>query len=480
MYTSHIGRRLLSLYHQRTGEELSARQFFEQRLYPLFYAHKRFLQWVPSSPFAQDFNKDEKALVALGDSPYEIKLGKLHNKIDSGLAPDASFVIGFPAAGAEGTTSGQVSGVGPKVSSEEIYCSWIGGALGVGVSGGLSLLLDEDDVLWALYEGWAHYRTFLEQRPTMKGNQIETWNGHWLAHAFSPEFDPAYPLDEFKIDLTDTAGTLAMPTREWVQVLFALTRHYPTRDLMAYVYSLAQTNRTIGFVPLQLRGINKVYDLTEKLFLFPEAVRSAGQAELLRLYTVQYGFARACQMGAIGLAAIEPAKLRDYLPSAYGPAKPPATKTEAAAIQFAFHQLWILAMLNNQELYDTADRLAGALHQFAIRDIGKNAGRGKNNVNQQVEQVFVKHRPLFIDKLSDMLAAVNAASPYRDAFDEAVRQVMLMPVDNFPLFIILTRFRYIARQNEGVLPAGNAKADTAAPAFKDSAAAAEQTQLNLQ
>jgi hypothetical protein len=475
MYTSHIGRRLLGLYHQRTGEELSARQFFERRLYPLFYAHKRFLQWVPSSPFAQ---KVAAGNLVGGKTEAEVQLATLHHKV-ANVAPDASFVIGFPAAGVEGTTSGQVSGVGPKVSTDEIYCSWIGGALGVGVSGGLSLQLDEDDVLWALYESWAHYRTFLEQRPTMKGNQIETWNGHWLAHVFSPEFDPDYPLDDLKIELTDTAGTLAMPTREWVQVLFALTRHYPARDLMAYVYSLAQTNRTIGFVPLQLRGINKMHELTDKLFLFPEAVQSAGKDNLMRLYAVHYGFARACQFGAIGLTAIEPAKLRDYLPSAYGPAKPPVVKTEAAAIQFAFHQLWILAMLNNQELYDTADRLAGALHQFAIRDIGKNAGRGKNNVNQQVEQVFVKHRPAFIEKLGDMLDAVNAASPYRDAFDEAVRQVMLMPVDNFPLFIILTRFRYIARQNDGATPVAGSQEETAAASAIKASAATEQTQFNL-
>jgi len=449
MYTSHIGRRLLGLYHQRTGEELSARQFFEQRLYPLFYAHKRYLQWVPSSPFAQ---KVAAGNLAGGKTEAEVQLATLHHKIAT-VPPDASFVIGFPAAGVEGTTSGQVSGVGPQVGPDDIYCSWIGGALGVGVSGGLSLLLDEDDVLWALYEGWALYRTYLTQRPTMKGNQIETWNGHWLAHAFSPEFDPDHPLDGLTIELTDTAGTLAMPTREWVQVLFALTRHYPTRDLTAYVYSLAQTNRTIGFVPLQLRGIRKVYDLTDKLFLFPAAVQSAGQDQLLRLYSVHYGFARACQLGAIGLAAIEPAKLRDYLPSANGPAKVPSVKTEAAAIQFAFQQLWILAMLNNQELYDTADRLAGALQQYS-----GTAKQGKMNLDRQVEKVFVKHRPAFIERLTEILEeAKSAASDYTALFDEAVRQVMLMPVDNFPLFIILVRFRYIARQSS------NAAAATATP-----------------
>jgi len=250
---------------------------------------------------------------------------------------------------------------------------------------------------------------------------------------------------------------------------------------MAYVWKLGiKTNNTVGFIPLHLGEIYKVCDLEDKLFLFPEAVRSDGRDKLRSLYITQYGFARACQFGAVGLAAIEPAKLRDYLPSAYGPAKPPAVKTEAAAIQFAFHQLWILAMLNNQELYDTADRLAGALHQFAIRDIGKNAGRGKNNVNQQVEQVFVKHRPVFIEKLGDMLDAVNAASPYRDAFDEAVRQVMLMPVDNFPLFIILTRFRYIARQNDGATSVAGSQEETVAAIASKAPAATEQPQLNLQ
>lgn len=460
MYTSHIGRRLLGLYHQRTGEDLAARQFFEQRLYPLFYAHKRYLQWVPSSPFAQ---KVAAGNLGGGKTEAQVQLATLHHKIAT-VAPDASFVIGFPAAGVEGTTSGQVSGVGPRVGADEIYCSWIGGALGVGVSGGLSLLLDEDDVLWALYQGWGHYRTYLEQRPTMKGNQMETWNGHWLAHAFSAEFDPDHPLDELNIELTDTAGTLAMPTREWVQVLFALTSHYPARDLMAYVYSLAQTNRTIGFVPLQLRGISQVYDLTDKLFLFPKAVQSAGQDQLLRLYAVHYGFARACQLGAIGLAAIEPAKLRDYLPSAYGPAKPPAVKTEAAAIQFAFHQLWILAMLNNQELYDSADRLAAALHQYS-----GTAKQGKMNLDRQVEKVFVKHRPAFIERLTEILEeSRSAVSDYATSFDEAVRQVMLMPVDNFPLFIILVRFRYIARQGDGTAPtpspAGSAGEVAAVPA----------------
>ncbi|RZK33840.1 MAG: hypothetical protein EOO57_12380 [Hymenobacter sp.] len=118
-------------------------------------------------------------------------------------------------------------------------------------------------------------------------------------------------------------------------------------------------------------------------------------------------------------------------------------KTDADRPQFDIYQLWILAMLNNQELYNAADRLAGALQQYS-----GTAKQGKMNLDRQVEKVFVKHRPAFIERLTEILEeAKSAASDYTALFDEAVRQVMLMPVDNFPLFIILVRFRYIARQS---------------------------------
>jgi len=446
MYTSYIGRRFLTLWNERTGQDLSARQFFDKEMFPLFYDSPKYLQWVPSSAFAQDLDKEGKALVKSGHSPYEIKLTKLHEKVNGNLTPDASFVIGFPAAGTAGTTSGQVSGVGPRVAAEDMYCSWIGGALGVGVSGGLSMLLDEDEVLWSLYEGWPHYRAYLNQRDSLKGNQIDTWNGRWLTHAFDSEFDARRPTANFDFDAALDAkdGTSSIRTQPWVNVLFALAEKFQCR-LTAYVYSLAQTNRTIGFVPLELDQIDDLHQLAQRLFQLSPAVRDWQQ--LRKLYETHYSFGRACEQGSIGLAAIEPAKLQEYMP---GKDRKISLKTEADRIQLDIYQLWIIAMLNNQELYGVADRLADALLQFARRDDGRNAGRAKNTINQQVEQVFVKHRPAFIEKLTELLSAVKSEEPYRSVFDEVVRHIMGMPVDNFPLFIILTRFRYVARQGAAV------------------------------
>lgn len=444
MYTSYIGRRFLTLWNARTGRDLSARQFFDEELHPVFFAHDKYLQWVPNSPFAQKVA--QKDLVP-GTTAAIVQLDKLHRNVRD-LAPDASFVIGFPAAGTTGTTSGQVSGVGPQVAAEDVYCSWIGGALGVGVSGGLTLLIDQDEVLWTLYAGWARYRALLSQRDGLKGNQIDTWNGRWLTHAFDPYFNPRQPLAGFDFDaaLDTKDGSSALRTQAWVRVLFALASVYKQR-ITAYVYSLAQTNRTIGFVPLELGAVEDMHQLSQRLFQLSPDIRD--WQKVTSLYETHLGFARACQLGSIGLAAIEPAKLQDYLP---GNDKKINLKTDADRLQFDIYQLWILAMLNNQELYNAADQLAGALQQYS-----GTAKQGKMNLDRQVEKVFVKHRPAFIERLTEILEeAKSSASNYTALFDEAVRQVMLMPVDNFPLFIILVRFRYIARQS------GDAAASTTA------------------
>lgn len=438
MYTSYIGRRFLDQWNRRTGRGLTAQQFFDAELHPVFFAHDKYLQWVPNSPFAQKVA--QKDLVP-GKQPAAIQLEKLHRNVRE-LAPDASFVIGFPAAGTAGTTSGQVSGVGPVIAAEDIYCSWIGGALGVGVSGGLVLLLDEEAVLWALYEGWQHYRAYLSQRPGLKGNQIDTWNGRWLTHAFSFGYNAENPTANFDFDaaLDTKDGSSAISTQAWVKVLFALAERYQRR-LTAYVYSLAQTNRTIGFVPLALDEVDDLHQLATRLFGASSLIRDWRQ--LAALYETHYGFARACQLGSVGLTAIEPAKLRDYLPDG-DKTRSPSLKTAADRYQFELYQLWILAMLNNQELYNAADRLAAALHRFTDRE-DQRGSRGKTNVSQKIERIFVKHRPAFIEKLTELLDEANAAPEFREPFEQAVQQVMLMPVDNFPLFIILTRFRYVAQ-----------------------------------
>lgn len=50
----------------------------------------------------------------------------------------------------------------------------------------------------ALFEGWRIYREYLERMQGLRGNQINTWNGQWLAHYFSDHFIEDEPLIGFQ------------------------------------------------------------------------------------------------------------------------------------------------------------------------------------------------------------------------------------------------------------------------------------------
>lgn len=439
MYTSYIGRRLLDLYNQRTGQEITAREFFDAQLFPLFYEHTKYLQWVPNSPFAQDLGKEDKARVLAGADPYALKLTKLHQNVAT-MPPDASFVIGFPAAGTSGVTSGQVSGVGPRVSAEEMYCSWIGGALGVGVAGGYVLLLDEPTVLWALYEGWQWYRRYLTERPGMRGNQVETWNGRWLTHALTDDYSASNPTFNFAFDdaLDTKDGVSSLTTQPWAKLLFRLAERLQNRTT-AYVYSLGSTNKTVGFVPLALEEVSSYGKLMAKLFQFSDAVPN--RDALFSLYETYYGFARACQLGSLGLQALEPAKLREYLPG--GKARAPTAKTATDYFHLQLTELWIIAMLsNNQELYNAADELARRLTSFA-----GGAKQGKATRERDIDDVLkAGNRRAFIEGLTSIL---EQEIEHEATFSTLVQHLLTIPVDNFPLFATLVRFRFVARANNG-------------------------------
>lgn len=52
-----------------------------------------------------------------------------------------SIAIGYPSIEVNATTSGQLTDLKMNTSKEDIFLSWIGGALGITVSGGVSILL---------------------------------------------------------------------------------------------------------------------------------------------------------------------------------------------------------------------------------------------------------------------------------------------------------------------------------------------------
>lgn len=93
---------------------------------------------------------------------------KIH-KIETEKA-DASIAIGYGVVDATAATTGQISSIAFPDNKEDIYLSWIGAGLGIGVVGGLTILFNHEQILLVYLKVgiiidniWR--KTFIEREP---------------------------------------------------------------------------------------------------------------------------------------------------------------------------------------------------------------------------------------------------------------------------------------------------------------------------
>lgn len=432
MYTSFIGNLFLNAWNTRENKQLSAREFFDEIMFPLFFNDERHLLHVSNSPFFQSLSASN---LATGLTEAEIRRANLHEKIRTDI-PNASIYVGFAAKQNSETTSGQLTNMPRSIDSEEIYASWIGESLACGVYGGFYLLFDELELLFAVYEGWWQYRQFLAQTPGLKGRQIETWNGQWLYHCMNP--DSLNGLPDIPTEERGDSGNgklRVIPGMSWSKMVLTLCRRFPNRIMTIYAYNLASTNTTIGFINLKLPEINEMYEVRDRFFLDKkDSILSDRQIQDLEPL---FSFKRACEQGAIGLRALQPGKLREYLPQ-QGDKKPKDYKItdEKSNQQFHLFKLWIYAMLNKTDLLEMANDMAVLLHDFE-----RKAERGKSTHRQLSDEIrSAANLRIFLDKLGTLITLHPSAAT--SEFYRKIEQVVKMPSDQFPLFITLIRFNY--------------------------------------
>lgn len=432
MYTAPIGQRALKRYNARQGTDHTLRTFFDEVFFPLFFDDPRYLMWVNNAPFDQ-ISKQKKA----GDrEERRDALAKLHVGAGALTEPLGHLVLGGKAADVDASTSGQVTDLVLPASANEAYASWIGAACGIGVAGGLSLLIDHDVVLDALLEGWEVYRTWLKQTPDFQPSQINSWNGWWLIHRFSDAFDEDDPAASFMPSTKKSTGRLKLDTPPWSRVLFALGFGTQGARQTAYVYSLGNTNKTLGFLQIDLPEVYGLPALYRSLFAGQDTLTSE---QVAALWETEFGFERACQQGVLGTRSLMPKHLQKYMPAG---ALPKAPRSESDHVTFRIYQTWIIAMLtNNEELLTFAEESAIALHEAASPD-----DRGRASNQRQVEEVLKagSRRP-FVDAVT---AVVSRDGTHAEPLNRLVHEVMKMPATDVPLFLSLLRFKYAYLHNQ--------------------------------
>lgn len=419
----------LQAYNAKYNKNYTAREFFDEVFYPLVFDANKYLQWVQNSPFVQ--MKAKQKVETLTSQERIEKLDEFHQKIAAGNQ-DASVALGYAASEEKGfaTTSGQVTNMKIMVTQEDVYLSWIGSGLGLGVKGGISILFDNPDLLLDIFEGWKYYRKKVDENILLKGNQLTSaWNAQWLTHRYSKVFNPNNPFANFFPD-EEKNGIWGIEPQSWTHLLIGICRHYEQPKLMGYVYGFGQMNTTIGFIPFVLSQIRYMFELYERLF----QMRS-DDAE--KLWGTAFGLQKACQSGVIGIRAMEPKGLEDYISAK----KSPKYKKDDInqTILFNTYITWIIAMLNNEELWAKALKFATVLQNFSM---GNKQGKTLNS--RKVDEVIkATNKMSFINSLVDIVSRCADS----EAISEIASVVNTMPTENVPYFLTLVRFQYAKINN---------------------------------
>lgn len=428
MYTAYIGRRIVDLYNERLndGPPLAPKDFFDEVVFPTFFDHDKYLFWPNNSPFAQVYSKK--------NSPDETKrqeaLVTLHEDIAAISQPSGHLFMGGQAVDVDATTSGQVSDLSVETTAAEAYCSWFGFSASIGV-GKLSLLVDQDDVLLALLEGWALYRTYMEQTPALKSHQLETWNGCWIVHRFGNDYRPDDPLRDFNPDTGKAGKNIKLKTQSWADVLFALASNTPDESMSAYIFSLGQTNTTIGFRQLRLPEVDSLFRLYSHMYGEADGLLPGTLADV---FEADFSLYRASEQGTLGLKALRPKDITKYMPGRNSK-MPSSTRSKRTYTNYHIYQTWIIAMLNNQALIEVTEETADALLKHA--QSGTNArSKALNRAKQVLE---ASHKREFLEALT---VVIEEGEEETEHFNALADEVVNMPASDFPLFATLLRLKY--------------------------------------
>lgn len=446
MYTQEIGRKFLKLYNKKTGNDLSAIDFFEEEFFPVLFDsedHLHLMQVTNSSFFQKISKKDQNEDIR--DSV--IKKDRFLNDVEDVSKGDkkisGAVAVGFMAGDIDKGTSGQISSIDFNLSQENIIYSWFGGALGVGFGGGYDFLFENEDILWFLYKGWEYYRKYLNETSKAKGRQIETWNGLWITYGLKHknDYEKAYKntLEWVSNNSGKQGGMIKLKRPDWSDQVFSLARYLDSNRIreLAYAYNFGQMNRTLGFFYIDLKRVKWLPEIFDQLIQNDTTINRKEIARLEDVYKTQFSLEKACSLGGIGVKSLQPKDLFKYTAGNFRRKnnKIPKLNKENKRITFITYITWIQAMLNNEETLKLSEEVAEALLRFEGEE-----KRLRTRI-KQVEGLWEsKNRQQFIDNLS---AIIEEEQDVAEPLNKAVEQLMTsIPQDMYKLFLTLIKFKY--------------------------------------
>ncbi len=439
MYTSFIGQRFLEIYNKEKKKKLTAKEFFEKEVFKKFYNHEKYFKWVVNSPFVQKLSARDSKTVKTFEEKQNTRLRKLYYRIEQEPA-DSSFAIGFPSATDTYDTSGQVTNICLPLDKEDILFSWIGAGFGIEIEGGQVWYINDEKILLTIYEGWDLYRKQLESRAIdLKGNEIDAWNTIWLEYKYnSNAASPKFIIDNY-VEIISTGkdkGKYAIKSMNWIRVLFLLAKIFPNRQIpifsASYIFK-KQKYSSIGFIILNLPQVQKLFQFYPKIFGSSNALSNT---ELEKIYTAEMGFERAAMFGVIGLRALEPSDFENFM-------KDKKTKREVNKTTIFIYKLWIIAMLNKEELLELSKQAAQKLYDY----FEKSESGTRNKREQLVKDILgTRKRESLFEALNSLSDSDLQYAPWVQLVKNKV--MSSISIDNVRLFVDLIKTDFNALRFE--------------------------------
>ena len=264
--------------------------------------------------------------------------------------------------------------------------------------------------------------------------KVNTWNGQWIAHRYDKgNYYAEQPMAGFNPFETTKEG-MSIAAQSWTKVLIGIARHFTFPKIMGYVYRFDKTNTTIGFIPFNLEHIRRPIEHYKRLFGEEEGRKAE------ELWGTGMGFKACCQKGAIGIEAMRPKDIEQYMIADKGKDIKLPQYDENQSINFHIYQIWLLAMLNNQEMWDKSYDFAKSLFDVVAQD--KSISTQRKNIVKFVLSSTTKKS--FMSSLEDLVPISEDTA----CIKETAGIVNLMPSDNVPYFLTLVRFHYAVIEKE--------------------------------
>ena len=137
-------------------------------------------------------------------------------------------------------------------------------------------------------------------------------------------------------------------------------------------------------------------------------------------------------MGFVGVNALEPKGFRECMEKGVIPKY--NESDEGKIINYNTYQIWLLAMLNNEQLWEKAQDIAKTLNNYSISDT--NAKKVKS---QEVTNLLASvNKRQFIEGLTTIVKGNQDVQQLAE-MGELINN---MPIDNVSYFLTLIRFQY--------------------------------------